>query len=144
MVAAENLYESARAAKIERCANLAYAMSRQDPWSFEGPGALLERLMGPACVELVDHGVQPGRALLEFAPLRPMSADPMRPVCVRMDRHQRPEQAVLASAVAVAQYVAWARCERWDEAMVEAVSLAVACPQEPFHEALRDEGVRVA
>lgn len=125
---------SGTAAQVERFAARAFLLGGQwvdgeqkaaDPWETD-PLDLLLRMVGPWAVDLTDHGVAPATAVMLF-----LEADGHTvPLPARIARNQRQEQATIAYARACATYVAWASGERWDDAFLFAVALAIALPKE--------------
>lgn len=119
---------------VDRCARLAYQLVRMDP---DRPPPMLDLLLdlfrevSPGIVQrairLVDLGVEPGRAVVEYARL-PGQCD-LSPVRAIIRDRQRPELATLACAHASAQIVAWSRFgERWEPQQLSDLALAIVIP----------------
>jgi hypothetical protein len=120
--------------KLERCARRAYQLAALDP---DHPASTADVLAGifkaqniRNGIRLVDLGVDPGRAILEFIQ-SPRMSEP-RPVRALMLRRQRRELATFACAHACAQIMDWAHDLHWSGPRIIALAMAVVIPAAPL------------
>lgn len=119
-------YDTPSSQRIEVFARVAYETAGVPIADPPGLGILFEVLIGPI-LEYVDIGIPPGTVEMEF--------NETGVIAVRMDGRQSLEDCALATARAIARYVAWvvtAGKDDWADRLLDAVALAIVMPEAAF------------